>query len=888
MTEKLKSYLRRNAIDSVYILSFCYNVDNTFLCLAALVALQTGQGRTTLTEWAREYGDLYSLKIGPDTTIVVTSMKAVKELMEQQSGLTCDRPRSYILDILHEGYHAATMRYNERWRLLRKSMHSILTPDGVVAHQPVQVAEATQLMYDLLHSPEDFYTHVRRYSTSVITSIVFGKRFPQYNCPEVKGIFKSLSAGEAAAEYGAHPPVDQLPFLKYVPERWASWKRKAKLGNRLFCRNIFHLLSLCEDRIQCGEGNGCFLEDVIQNQEKYRLTRKMIGYLGGVLLDGGAHTTSAFLQSMILSLIAFPEAQKQAHEELDHVIGEDRAPRLEDFVNLPYCQALINETHRFCPVAPLGIPHAIFKDGQYRDYILPQGAVVFINVYVYEDPEIFNPGRYLQNEFGTKPGINVSDFRNNIVFGSGRRVCPGMHLANNSLALNVMNLLWAFEFSPAIDPKTGKPVPVDVFKYEKEFKATRVKRPSTITSFCNVDSNVLRCPTALAALQAGEDRPAFTKWAREYGDIYSLKIGPDTTVVITSMKAVKELIDQQSGLTCDRPRSYMMDVVYEDHYAVVMKYSERWRLLRKSMHSILTPSGAAEHQPIQAAESMQLMYDLLQSPEELYTHIRRYTTSVITSVVFGKRFPQYDCPEVRGIFESLAASVLATEYGAHPPVDQFPFLNYIPERWASWKQKAKWYNRVIFRIHFHLLSLCEERIQHGEENGCFLEDVIKNQEKYGLTRKMIGYLGGVLLDGGAHTTAAFLQSMILCLIAFPEAQKRAHEELDHVIGEDRAPRLDDFDNLPYCQALINETHRFRPVGPLGIPHVTLKEGQYRDYVLPQGTVVFINVWGIYHDPGAIEHGGLRRPKPKVLRRLKTGLNTNTFRRPNPHLEEHPL
>ncbi|THV01069.1 cytochrome P450 [Dendrothele bispora CBS 962.96] len=427
-----------------------------------------------LTEWAREYGDLYSLKLGPETAVVVTSMKAIKELMDQQSGLTCDRPKHYMSDVMYKQLYAASMRYNENWRLLRKSMHSILTPNGAVEHQPIQAAESTQLIYDLLHSPDDLFTHLRRYSTSVITSIVFGKRFPQYDCPEVEAIFKSVDASAVIFEPGAHPPVDQLPFLNYIPERWASWKRKAKWGNRLARRINFHLLGLCEERIQRGEENGCFLEGVIENQEKYGLTRKMIGYLGGVLLDGGAHTTSAFLQSMILCLIAFPEAQKRAHEELDRVIGEDRALRLEDFDNLPYCQALINETHRFRPVAPHGVPHAVLKEARYRDYVLPQGTVIFVNAWgiyhdpdVYEDPEIFNPGRYLQNEFGTKPGVDVSYFRNNIIFGSGRRMCPGMHVANTSLALNVMNLLWAFEFSPAVDPKTGKLLPVDIFNYEK-------------------------------------------------------------------------------------------------------------------------------------------------------------------------------------------------------------------------------------------------------------------------------------------------------------------------------------------------------------------------------------------------------------------------------------
>ncbi|KAF5367006.1 hypothetical protein D9758_003848 [Tetrapyrgos nigripes] len=398
----------------------------------------------------------------------------------------------YMADVMYEGVHAALMRYNDTWRRLRKTMHAILTPAGTMEHLPIQEAEATQLMYDLLHSSgvsaflhstsaqpayftyqNDLCTHLRRYSTSVISSVVFGKRFPRHDCPEMDAIFESVDAAETNFEVGAYPPVDQLPFLNYIPQRRARWKRMAKWGNKLATRTYYHLSGLVEERIESGQENGCYLETVIKNQEEYGLSRKLVGYLGGVLLDGGSHTTSAFLLSMVLCLIAYPEVQKKTHEEIDRVIGQDRAPRLEDFASLSYCQALINETHRFRPVAPLGIPHAMLTDGLYRGYVLPKGSMVFINAWgiyhdpdVYEDPETFNPDRYLQNEFGAKPGVDTSEFRNNIIFGSGRRICPGQHLANTSLALNVMNLLWAFEFAP--DETTQKKgTKIDIPNYRK-------------------------------------------------------------------------------------------------------------------------------------------------------------------------------------------------------------------------------------------------------------------------------------------------------------------------------------------------------------------------------------------------------------------------------------
>lgn len=79
------------------------------------------------------------------------------------------------------------------------------------------------------------------------------------------------------------------------------------------------------------------------NQHSFHLLDLYNRYLGGVLLEGGSDTTSSFLQSLILALVTHPEVQKKAQEEIDRVVGNDRAPVLEDIEHLPYCQAIILE-----------------------------------------------------------------------------------------------------------------------------------------------------------------------------------------------------------------------------------------------------------------------------------------------------------------------------------------------------------------------------------------------------------------------------------------------------------------------------------------------------------------------------------------------------------------
>jgi len=426
------------------------------------------------TEWAKVYGEIYSLKIGPGTAVVISSMAAVKELMERRSGNTADRPPNHMVDAITGGLNMVLARYTDEWRILRRTAHAILTPQASMQHLPIQKAEATQLLHDLLIAPEKFYTHIRRYSNSVIMSVLYGKRSPRYETAHATAFFEVQHLWELALEPGAHPPVDLIPILKYIPEYWAPWKKLCKEVRDKQRALYFGLLDDCEQRMSKGMSNGCYMESVIQRQVEFGMSRDLVAYLGGVLIEGGSDTTSSFLQSLVLALVAFPEVQTKAQEELDRVVGDHRMPQLEDFGNLPYIQAVIQETHRFRPVAPLAVPHATLEDEVYNGYIIPKGSTIFVNAWgifhdeaVFERPDLFDPDRYVRSLHGTKPGVDSRDFRANFAFGSGRRMCPGINVANNSLILNTMNLLWSFNFSQAMDEKTGDPVPVDLSAYHK-------------------------------------------------------------------------------------------------------------------------------------------------------------------------------------------------------------------------------------------------------------------------------------------------------------------------------------------------------------------------------------------------------------------------------------
>ncbi|KAK1217185.1 hypothetical protein PQX77_020168 [Marasmius sp. AFHP31] len=306
-------------------------------------------------------------------------------------------------------------------------------------------------------------------------SVAYGKRSPRYETPETKGFFDAETEYNQLAEPGATPPLDFFPFLRYIPE-WtglAGWKKRVRECRQHQRDLFFGLLDETMERMKRGEENGCHMEEIIRRQGELGLDREMMGYLGGVLLEGGSDTSSGFLQSVVLLMIAFPEVQKRAQAELDRVVGPHRLPTLDDFSELPYLRAVVQEIQRFRPVAPL-IPHGTTAPEEYKEYLIPKDTVIFVNTWgifhdpeMYDNPETFNPDRFLSTENGTKPDVDGTDCRTNIVFGCGRRTCPGMYLAQNSIDLNTIRLLWAFTFSRAIDPVTEAPIDIDVNNYEK-------------------------------------------------------------------------------------------------------------------------------------------------------------------------------------------------------------------------------------------------------------------------------------------------------------------------------------------------------------------------------------------------------------------------------------
>jgi len=100
---------------------------------------------------------------------------------------------------------------------------------------------------------------------------------------------------------------------------------------------------------------------------------------------------------------------------------------------------------------------------------------------------------------------------------------------------------------------------------------------------------------------------------------------------------------------------------------------------------------------------------------------------------------------------------------------------------------------------------------------------------------------------GLETTSSGLNSFIFVVMFYPEVQKKAQLEITSVVGIHRLPTFEDRKALPYVEAVYREVMRCFPVTPLGLPHMTTEDDLYGDYIIPAGTTVLPNVWGMTHD-----------------------------------------
>ncbi|KAG2071611.1 cytochrome P450 [Suillus decipiens] len=404
-----------------------------------------------LTDLVKEYGPIVSFRQGSQVIVVIGSIEAATDIMEKEGGSLVDRPRSIAAgEILSNGMRLLLARSGDQFRRLRKAVHIHLQSKVAETYQDIQREHAMDLILDMLNDPKNHQNHAHRFAVSVILRVTYGKSVHTANTdPEAVGIRRVMERFLSTIRPGAYL-VDRVPLLRYLPgygKHLHEWHHEEL---ELFR----HQLSRVKSEVDQNIANPSFAKTLLENTEEHRLSTDEMSYLAGILFEAGSHTTAVGITNMIMAAACHPLAQAKVHEELDMIIGFDRAPTFQDPNSLPQLHAFLLEALRWRPIIPIGLPHRATKDIFWQGYCIPEDATVYGSHWTlsrdpiaFPDPEIFNPQRWLDSEGRIKEKMNLKF----ITYGFGRRVCPGLHLADNSLYITLALLLWSFRIAQRPD-----------------------------------------------------------------------------------------------------------------------------------------------------------------------------------------------------------------------------------------------------------------------------------------------------------------------------------------------------------------------------------------------------------------------------------------------------
>ncbi|KAI0675578.1 CyP450 monooxygenase [Trametes maxima] len=363
-------------------------------------------------------------------------------------------------------------------------------------------------------------------------------------------------------------------------------------------------------------------------------------------------------------------------------------------------------------------------------------------------------------------------------------------------------------------------------------------------------------------------RPWLGFWdlGKKFGGIVYLQVLGQPMVILNNAELAIDLLDKRSANTSDRAPNIVLELSGLDFNLAFMAYGRRWRHHRRVLWQYFHSGAVANYRSIQRDRAHVFLWKLLQSPSQLENHIQNAFTETMLKTLYDVDVTGDD-DEYTHIVDTAMESVrLSTPGGL--AIETFHILRHVPA----------WFPGAGFQ---KILATCKEANEHlinalfntvkdswerGELQRCVAADMLdksatvqgKNsmEDEDDANRSVCA----TAFQGELTTTFSALHAVFAALALFPDVQKLAQAELDAVVGPSRLPDFDDSEALVYVSALIKELFRWHVVAPLSLPHRTVKDDEFHGHFIPAGTIVFVNAWGILHDPEVWDNPEEFRPE----------------------------
>ncbi|KAK7439838.1 hypothetical protein VKT23_017410 [Stygiomarasmius scandens] len=412
------------------------------------------------SEWGDEWGPIMSVNVLGTPFIILSDPMIAEELLGKTGSLYADRPTMEMANLTGWDRALSGARYNDRFREYRKLIGRVIgTRGNMTKFHPVEDYQANMFLKRVFTNPEDPAAATRKTAGAMVLHLTYGYKIKEEGVdPFVQLADEAMEQFSDITRPGVYM-VDIFPFLKHVPTWFplAYFKRRAAECIKP-CNDMADIpFEYVKDQLNRGEENNSYAADLLKDKRLSEARLEDLKWSAASFYAAGSDTTVSVVYAYIMAVCIYPEVQKKAQAEIDAVVGKDRLPSFQDRSSLPYVGAVVKELYRWLPIVPLAVPHRAMKDSVYKNYFIPKDSLIFANVWKfmhdpqeYKDPSIFNPERFL----GPDPEPDPTDRG---LFGYGRRVCPGAHLADVSVWINIVKAVAGLQISRA-SGEDGKPI----------------------------------------------------------------------------------------------------------------------------------------------------------------------------------------------------------------------------------------------------------------------------------------------------------------------------------------------------------------------------------------------------------------------------------------------
>ncbi|KAI3905979.1 hypothetical protein MKW98_022408 [Papaver atlanticum] len=360
---------------------------------------------------------------------------AHQALIQKGSVFANRPPAPAISKILSSNQHNINgSSYGPLWRLLRKNLTlHVLHPSKIKSFSPARkwvlniIKESINKESESGQNPVLVVDHFQFGMFCLLIFMCFGEKLDEKIIREVESVQRNLLLWFKFYKLRSDQVKVLIPLIRSRQEEQMKKKNKANEENHEEkSLGLCYVDSLLNLELPDEEGG------------KRKLSENEMVSLCSEFLDAGTDTTSTTLQRVMTNLI-----------------------QEEDLKKLPYLRAVILEGLRH-PPGHFVLAHAVTQDTELDGYAIPKEAIVSVMIgeigldpKVWEDPMVFKPERFLNEDGGSVVNEELTDVTGNkevkmIPFGAGRRMCPAYGMAMLHLEYFVANFIKEFKWTAKV------------------------------------------------------------------------------------------------------------------------------------------------------------------------------------------------------------------------------------------------------------------------------------------------------------------------------------------------------------------------------------------------------------------------------------------------------